>query len=180
MNAVRGGGRGSVLVGRSVHNQRIERLWVDVGVKVVDQFRSLFTFLEEEGHLSLEPADLFALHVAFRGRIQQALDDFVEYYNHHILSGVGSTPTQLRIQAVAQQLNSPSTGVQGILEAPEAPPSSHNLLKMSPELCILTREEKVAFRRFMAGLPAIDEESLGIDVFLHVREEVRQILARRQ
>jgi hypothetical protein len=38
--SVRGHNRGSVLVGPSVHNQPIERIWRDVKESVLDQFRS--------------------------------------------------------------------------------------------------------------------------------------------
>ena len=35
-----------VLTGRSVHNQRIERLWVDLGAQVIHYFRDVFHHLE--------------------------------------------------------------------------------------------------------------------------------------
>jgi len=38
----RGMGRNSVIAGRSVHNQRIERLWRDVRVNVIDFYRTIF------------------------------------------------------------------------------------------------------------------------------------------
>ncbi len=65
----RGPGRGSCITGRSVHNQRIERLWRDVFSGCV----SLFYALEDEGLLDVNnDADLFALHYIYM---------FLEYKN---------------------------------------------------------------------------------------------------
>lgn len=43
---LRGTGRGSVIVGRNVHNQQIERLWCDVFQGVLRLYPGLFNYLE--------------------------------------------------------------------------------------------------------------------------------------
>ena len=92
----RGAGRGSMLTGKSTHNQRIERLWRDVYDGVLSYFYDLFYFLEDDGLLDvLNETDLFALHHVFIGKINERLTTWQGAWNHHRLRTVNSTPMRL-------------------------------------------------------------------------------------
>ena len=161
-----------VLTGLSVHNQRIERLWVDVVRYIVTPYRNIFTYLESFGLLDpLNELHLFALHYVYQPRINRSIEEFVLQWNHPGLSSERcQTPLQLMIEGLYNCLPdlsdtetvSDDYGVDDLAPMPELQ-TDNNIQVPGSEIELSPSQHDTLA---LAVNPLSDDQNSGVNAYL--------------
>ncbi|CAG2190994.1 unnamed protein product [Mytilus edulis] len=108
MNLIRQ--RTSHITGRSVHNQRIERLWRDMHTQVTSKFYKEFYEMEDDPQINLDPDSIIhrsALQYVYLPVINKRIEEFRNGWNGHKIRCEGHmSPSQIWMSGMLDNMGS--------------------------------------------------------------------------